>query len=178
MDNISSENLHLVLNKFSGSIKAIISKFRVEKLGIDPDDVLQEIRIKIWKRITAEKKIKNYSSYINRLTNSTLIDFIRKSRRQDKLIFHEMQKGLIEKDCRYKEESEHNVLRKTISAATESLIESRRKVVKLYLSGLTIEEISICLNWTNDKTRNLLYRGLSDLKNNLKEQGIEYEDRH
>ena len=178
MDNIPSEKLNLILNKFSGSIRAIVSKSRLERLGIDPEDVLQEVRIKIWKRIAAEKKIKSYSSYINRITNSTLIDFIRKSRRQEKLIYHEMQKGLIEKDCKPKEASEDNVLRKAISTAIESLIESRRKVVKLYLSGLTIEEIALSFKWTNDKTRNLLYRGLSDLKISLKEQGIEYEDRH
>jgi RNA polymerase sigma factor (sigma-70 family) len=177
LDNISSEKLHLILKKFSGSIKANISKFGLEKLGIDPDDILQEVMIKIWKRIAPENKIKSYSSYINRITNSTLIDFIRKSRRQEKLIYHEMQKRLIEKECNYDEALEHNVLKKAISTAIDSLIESRRKVIKLYLSDLTIEEISLSLNWTKDKTRNLLYRGLSDLKSKLKEQGIEYEDR-
>jgi len=47
----------------------------------------------------------------------------------------------------------------------------------LYLLDLTIEEMSILFNWTEDKTRNLLYRGLSDLKKNLKGNGIEYEDK-
>jgi len=43
--------------------------------------------------------------------------------------------------------------------------------------NMTIEEISIFLKWSKDKTRNLLYRGLSDLKKILREKGIEYEDK-
>ncbi|MFW6131169.1 MAG: hypothetical protein ACOC5F_01045, partial [Candidatus Aminicenantaceae bacterium] len=58
-----------------------------------------------------------------------------------------------------------------------SLIESRRKVVKLFLLNMTIDEISTFLNWSKDKTRNLLYRGLSDLKKILKKEGIEYENK-
>jgi DNA-directed RNA polymerase specialized sigma24 family protein len=42
---------------------------------------------------------------------------------------------------------------------------------------MTIEEIAIYFKWTRDKTRNLLYRGLSDLKKILREKGIEYENK-
>lgn len=66
-------------------------------------------------------------------------------------------------------------IKKIISAGIDSLIESRRKVVKLFLLNLTIEEIAILFNWSRDKTRNLLYRGLSDLRKFLKEKGIDYE---
>jgi RNA polymerase sigma-70 factor (ECF subfamily) len=57
-------------------------------------------------------------------------------------------------------------------------MESRRKVIKLFLLDLTIAEISSSLNWSRDKTRNLLYRGLSDLKEKLKDKGVEYENRY
>ena len=55
-------------------------------------------------------------------------------------------------------------------------MESRRRVVRLFLLNMTLEEIAIFLNWSEAKTRNLLYRGLDDLKRMLKEKGIEYED--
>jgi DNA-directed RNA polymerase specialized sigma24 family protein len=42
---------------------------------------------------------------------------------------------------------------------------------------MTIEEISAYFNWSKDKTRNLLYRGLSDLKKILKKKDIDYEDK-
>jgi len=62
-----------------------------------------------------------------------------------------------------------------VGEAVESLMDSRRRVVKLFLLNMTLEEISIFLDWSEAKTRNLLYRGLDDLKKKLKEKGIEYE---
>ena len=64
-----------------------------------------------------------------------------------------------------------------VGNAVDSLMESRRKAVKLFLLNMTLDEIAIFLNWSRDKTRNLLYRGLSDLKKILKEKGIEYENK-
>jgi RNA polymerase sigma-70 factor (ECF subfamily) len=42
--------------------------------------------------------------------------------------------------------------------------------------NLTIQEIAGFLNWSQNKTRNLLYRGLADLKELLREMESEHED--
>ena len=62
-----------------------------------------------------------------------------------------------------------------IKESVDSLIESRRQVVKLYLLGMDLDEISEFFGWSDGKARNLLYRGLADLKKKLREKGIEYE---
>ncbi len=67
-------------------------------------------------------------------------------------------------------------LREKLAEAVGRLIESRRRAVKLYLLDMTIEEIAVFYGWSRDKTRNLLYRGLADLKRLLKEKDIQYED--
>ena len=66
-------------------------------------------------------------------------------------------------------------LKDLVGRAVNGLIESRRKVVQLYLLNMSIEEISLYFHWSKDKTRNLLYRGLCDLKKILKEKNIDYE---
>jgi RNA polymerase sigma-70 factor (ECF subfamily) len=63
-----------------------------------------------------------------------------------------------------------------VGEAVESLMLSRQRVVKLFLLNMTLEEIAVVLNWSEAKTRNLLYRGLDDLKKILRKKGIEYED--
>lgn len=166
----------VVLNKFTKFIKGNIQKFNLPKEGIDPDDVFQEVRIKIWKLLNDEKKITNYSSYIKKIVNSSVIDHIRKMRRERGLILQQKQKTISEWKSTY--EINYNYDKNLVDIVNEtvnSLLESRRKVVKLYLLSLTIEEIAILFCWSRDKTRNLLYRGLSDLKKALKKKGIEYE---
>jgi RNA polymerase sigma-70 factor (ECF subfamily) len=175
---IGAEEIEALLEKFSWSIKASVSKFGLEKRGIDPEDVIQEVKIKIWKKFGQEKNISHYSSYIQRIINSILVDHIRKVRRQEKLILHEKQKLLFEERGNPGNPPQGGIFLELVGEAANSLMESRRKIVKLFLADLTIDEIASTLNWSRDKTRNLLYRGLSDLKEKLKDKGVEYENRY
>jgi RNA polymerase sigma-70 factor (ECF subfamily) len=52
------------------------------------------------------------------------------------------------------------------------LAESRRAVVRMHLAGYERHEIGDLLGWTEAKTRNLLYRGLADLREILESWGI------
>ena len=52
------------------------------------------------------------------------------------------------------------------------LAESRRAVVRMHLAGYERAEIGDLLGWSEAKTRNLLYRGLADLRQILDSWGI------
>jgi hypothetical protein len=41
---------------------------------------------------------------------------------------------------------------------------NRREVLRLFLKGQTIEEISASLKWEKTKVRHLFYRGIDDLR--------------
>lgn len=166
-----------LIKNFTGLIYFHINRFSFKDNVFDCDDISQEVILKLWKVMNNEKKIKHYSSYIKKVVNSTIIDYLRKARRHNKALSFKMQERISEKRTSFKRNnnSEDHLI-EIIHNAVERLIESRKKVVKLYLLDLTIEEISILFNWTENKTRNLLYRGLSDLKDNLKEKGVHYED--
>lgn len=167
-----------VLEKFSRFIKGYIQQFNPQNNGIDPEDISQEVKIKIWKLLNSEKKIKNYSSYIKKIINSSVIDQIRISRREEGIISKEKQKRISDQKSLYVKENwyEEN-FKEMIGQAVDSLRESRRKAVRLFLLNMSIQEIAAFLNWSNDKTRNLVYRGLNDLKKKLKAMGINYENK-
>jgi DNA-directed RNA polymerase specialized sigma24 family protein len=56
--------------------------------------------------------------------------------------------------------------------AVDDLIESRRVPVRMHLLGYESREIAARLGWTGAKTRNLLSRGLADLRERLATLGI------
>ncbi len=161
-----------LLIRFSTSIKGSILKLGLEKRGIDPEDIIQEVRIKIWKKFKSEKKPLRHPSYINRVVDTTLIDCIRKARVQDGLIQHRIQEMLWENDPPGEGSARDSVLWDKLAGAADSLPGPRRQVVKLFMLSLSIEEISLCLHWSPNRTRNLLYRGLSDLKKRLNKKGV------
>jgi DNA-directed RNA polymerase specialized sigma24 family protein len=59
-----------------------------------------------------------------------------------------------------------------IRESVDSLIESRQAVLKLYLIGMDQPEITEYFGWSEGKVRNLLSRGLEDLRKALHEKGI------
>jgi len=171
-----TQEFEAVLDKFSSFIRANIHKFNIQKKGLDPDDIYQEVRIKIWKLLCGEKKIESYASYIRKVVDSTVIDQLRKLRREEGIIIVEKQEKIAEQKRNYSENNFNlEESKRIIGETVDSLIESRKKVVRLFLLNMSIEEISSVYNWSQDKTRNLLYRGLSDLKRKLRNKGIEYE---
>ena len=62
-----------------------------------------------------------------------------------------------------------------VSRTLARLPENRRAAVKLYLQGFKIQEIADLLGWTEPKARNLLYRGLQTLREDLEEGGVELQ---
>jgi RNA polymerase sigma-70 factor (ECF subfamily) len=162
-----------IINSFSEFIKANIQKFNPQSSGIDVNDVAQEVKIKLWKVVQSEKRIKYISSFIKRVVYSTTIDIMRKIKRE-KEVLCDYQDSVKDRntppDLSCQEE-----INQLIGQAVDSLMESRRKVIRLYLLGMDVDEIAEFFTWTRDKVRNLLYRGLSDLKVTLKEKGVNYE---
>lgn len=159
-----------LVDRFATFIKVHIMRYGVYRYGLDPDDIAQEVKLKIWRLLLSEKTIVNYTSYIRKIVSSSVIDQIRKFRREEGIYDIEKEKQVAEAELIAGEDfARFRDLEDVLRRAVDGLIESRRQVVKLYLLNLSIPEISSFLKWSPDKTRNLLYRGLADLKNKLKD---------
>jgi RNA polymerase sigma-70 factor (ECF subfamily) len=177
-DEKKDKELADIIDRFSSYIKAGIQKYNPTKFGIEIDDVIQDVKIKIWKILHHEKKIENYSSYIKKIVDSSVIDQFRKLKREEGIYLFEKNRKISESHQSHSREALYDEMdiKDLVGKAVDGLIESRRRVVKLYLLNMSIEEISLYFHWSKDKTRNLLYRGLNDLKKILKEKNIDYEN--
>lgn len=165
-----------LLDRFSKYISAHIQKYNLFKHGLDPDDIAQDIKFKIWKLIQRDKLVQIYPSYIRKIVDTSVIDQLRKLRREQGYVHCEKRRCVAEKELSYSRElSRLRDLEDHVGNAVETLPDSRRQVVKLYLMNLSIQEIAAYLNWSIDKTRNLLYRGMSDLKKILRELDIDHD---
>ena len=60
-----------------------------------------------------------------------------------------------------------------LEQAIDTLDAPRAVAVRLHLAGYDRSEIGELLGWTEPKTRNLIYRGLADLRDRLRALGID-----
>jgi RNA polymerase sigma-70 factor (ECF subfamily) len=146
------------------------------------DDIEHEVKISVWKEIQkSEKEIRNLGSYIWRVTYTTTSKIMKRlsEQRWEPIDSRDEKQGktgqfetggAAQPDYQFQNEELFQIVRESVNL----LIESRRQVVKLYLSGMNANEIAEFLGWTDGKTRNLLSRGLADLRKILLEKNIEW----
>jgi RNA polymerase sigma factor (sigma-70 family) len=162
-----------VIDRFSVLIRQVIQKNLHRRDGIDLEDVEQEVRIKIWTFLKKGKRIDNLPSYIKRVAYSKTIDELRKAMKQRppseaenlKRIFSGAgQITALPRESFPEGRLDESESREAIREMVDALSENRRKVLRLFLKGQTIEEISASLKWEKTKVRHLFYRGIDDLR--------------
>ena len=146
--------------------------------GLDPaavDEVFQEVRIRVWTAIGSSERIAGLpASYVYQSAASAALDLVRRrqARRHDRTepLEHAVDRGDVA--LQSSEQHEARELGDLIEAALADLAASRRGVVRMYLDGYGSGEIADLLGWTEAKARNLVYRGLADLRDALGRRGV------
>ena len=143
--------------------------------GDDLDEVLQEVRIRVWRAGRAAAAIETLtSSYVYRAAASAAIDMLRRRRaRREERTEGEAQLDALAAPVMAPDDAVISAeTMRAIDSALGEIAGNRRAVVRMYLKGYAREEIAELLGWSEAKTRNLLYRGLEDLRHRLIARGI------
>jgi RNA polymerase sigma-70 factor (ECF subfamily) len=146
-------------------------------LGADDlDELLQEVRIRLWRALGTPERIREVRAlYIQRTVASAAMDLIRRRRARRELPLDPAD-GETHAEPPAPGGADRELDRAEFDAAVaralEELAEPRRVVVRLHLTGYDREEIARMLGWSEPKTRNLLYRGLGDLREALERAGL------
>jgi RNA polymerase sigma-70 factor (ECF subfamily) len=175
------EQLEVLLEEYGGVLRGAISRLCPRNLVGLTDDILQEARVRLWNALKSERKIENPASYLYRVAATATIDAVRriKARREEPLEAEDELPGEASSTGRRplspEEMREQGDLQRVLDQCFARLPPPRRRAVGLHLQGFTTRQIGDVLGWTEAKARNLVYRGLGDLRDMLRAQGISYE---
>ena len=174
-------------NQLSAELEEILHRYRVRvrqaayRHGVgdaDLDELMQEVRIRLWKAQQRGENLKDLpASYLYKTSMSASVDLLRRRRtaREARSVSLEGMRDagaepVDDADATGTVEVEE--LKAQIDGAIETLTPTRRPVVKMYLAGYDRLEIASLMRWTEAKTRNLLYRGLDELRAELRRRGL------
>lgn len=175
----------LLLERYASLLRGVIRQHCPRDLGIQIGDVEQEVRLRLWRALGREKEILDPASYIHRIAVTATIDAVRRvrARREDQFRTADSTEDdemiateeIVADEAQSPQgDAERRELMETVARAVASLPDNRRRAVELHLQGLTLAEMATLLGWSEGKTRNLVYRGLDDLRDALRREGIEY----
>lgn len=150
--------------------------------GIGDDEtsaLIQDVRIRLWRAHADSEEIARLpSSYVYRTAATAALDLVRKRRR------HESREPSLDTAPTAalvsRISADDDALASDLGAAIlrelNTMVEARRVVVRMHLSGYDREEMMALLGWSDAKVRNLLYRGLQDLRERLTRAGYRWPE--
>jgi RNA polymerase sigma-70 factor (ECF subfamily) len=169
-----STALERVVRSFEGLVRKTAHRHGLS--DAEQDAALQDVRIRLWQALGDSENIRSApASYIYRTALSAVVDYIRRrrARREDHL---EDMDETAAPAVRHGDEADaitqQGDVESAIERALQTLPQTRQAVVRLHLAGYDRFEIADLLGWSEAKTRNLLYRGLETMRQELRRMGF------
>lgn len=173
-------------DEISASLEAVVRRFRATLariggryglLSTDLDELIQEIRIALWRARGDAVQIQSLTaSYVYRTAATAALMILR--RRRGRGARTKEVTGVAEErefpDPNPSPESAvvRSELTDQIALALGELDASRALAVRLHLTGYRLNDIVELTGWSVGRARALLYRGLADLRVELARRGV------
>ena len=170
-----------LVEQYAGLLRATISRVCPRQLGLQVEDIEQEARLKLWRALKSERTIESPASYVFKTAARATIDAIRRARaRREEQLGPPPESGgsrdweVVDPQASPERQAERALVLEKVRECLGRLKAERRRALALHLQGFTTEEIGRLLGWTEPRARNLVYRGLKQLRDTLRGAGIDY----
>lgn len=168
-DSTSLEDLH-------ARITVALTRSAPAGIRSSIDDMAQAAVIKLMRQDRSENELAELRpSYLWRVVHSEIMDEIRRCRRRAEVGLEEVA-SLADID---RPDVERTVAGRCTGEDIRSclglLVDSRRRVVALYLMGHQASEIAELLGISKKQAENLVFRGVRDLRSHLRERGYGHD---
>ena len=176
LDPALRQRLHQLLADYGAKVRALIEGHGLGHYGIDPADIEQEVRIRLWKALERDRNAAFHTSFIQRVVLTTVIDSVRAANARPVEPLPEegefADSAFIEPAAGPERIASGVEEFDRIVACMAELPERRRKAVALHLQGFSLREIGEFSGTSEEAARKLLDRGMEALRERLAVTGF------
>ena len=165
----SGRHLEILVKKYSRLIRTAVGRVAGPLVLSEAEDIEQNVLIALWRAMPAEQIPSYPSSYLYRAAVRETVRVMEARNR-----FHVVE--LDENQCDRQPTPEDMLCSKELGAAIHDALATmrpdRRRAVQAHLMGYDVREIMTMQSWPYNKARNLIARGMADLRRELERRGI------
>ncbi len=139
------------------------------------DDIEQRVFLSLWQQVRREQTIGHPVSYIYQAAVRETLRALRKTEQRPELGLAEAghQVSRHASDVPNPEQGSLAAERReALRQALAALAPDRARAVRAHLRGFTVQEIMDLFGWDYQKARNLVARGMADIRRELRQRGI------
>lgn len=161
-----------LVERYGRLISSVVARVGGRAAGLVQEDVEQRVLLALWKQVEREQTIDHPSSYIYR---AAVRETVRVLREEDMppaepVGDHPEAAGAGAGDPYQALEAREQAAQ--IEAGLNGLQPDRARAVRAHLAGFEVGEIMAMYGWPYQKARNLIARGMADLRDALRAQGV------
>lgn len=163
-----------LLEKYGALIRRVVARVGGRAIQESRDDVAQAVVMSLWQQVSREQTINHPSSYIYRAAIRETVRAVKQEleRMRTHTAIDADEGPVLPATAPDPETSAvSNELGACIDRAIGTLHEERGKAVRAHLAGYSVEEIMDAYGWPYQKARNLIARGMGDLRDELRKAG-------
>lgn len=138
----------------------------------DLADIEQDVLLALWKRVRAEQDIEHPASYVYKAAIREAVRAVARVRRRAEAPLPEAEAAA----SVHENDGERLVVeregREALRAALAALPTDRARAVRAHLAGWSVEEVMRLHGWSYQRARNLIARGMADLRLELRSRGM------
>lgn len=158
-----------MVRQYGRLISSVVARVGGRATSLFREDIEQQVLIELWRQVDREQKIDHPSSYLYKAAVRETVRVLRRELSRE-AVPDEVQDG-------YGGESPYQTLAGKEQAAqveecVASLAPDRQRAVRAHLSGFDVQEIMAMHGWPYQKARNLVARGMAELREALLRKGV------
>ena len=170
----SHRQLEALVDQYGALIRRVIARVLGARLPGAHEDIAQQVLINLWRQLDREQTIEYPASYIYRMAIREAARALRQAMAHTVLSLDETA-GAADVAASSASNPEDLLAGRAeaarIAGALGSLASDRQRAVRAHLAGFSVAEIMEMNGWPYQKARNLIARGIADLRERLKPEG-------
>jgi RNA polymerase sigma factor (sigma-70 family) len=169
----ADERLAALVRDYGRLIRHVIRKVGGAEVSAEADDIEQAVLVSLWQQVAREQNIDHPSSYVYR---AAVRETVRALKREHARAARHAA-GPVEVESMPAPDDPARAMeareqREALAGCLRALAPERGLAVRAHLAGFSVDEIMGLFGWPYQRARNLVARGMADLRAGLRQRGM------
>lgn len=138
----------------------------------DAADIEQQVHVALWQQLRREQAIEYPASYVYKAAVREAVRAVRRCRARAEEPLESAPLQIAGPESRADRLTDARRVQDALAEAFEAMAPDRVRAVRGHLAGFNVEELMKLYGWTYQRARNLIARGMADLRTELRKRGL------
>lgn len=157
-----------MVRQYGRLISTVVARVGGQATNLYREDIEQQVLIELWRQVDREQRIDHPSSYLYR---AAVRETVRVLKRELSREASALADGAGGGDSPFQSLAEKEQADQ-VEACVAALPTDRQHAVRAHLAGFDVREVMRMHGWPYQKARNLIARGMAELRAALQQRGI------